>query len=60
MDSQFLVFAGDFYYPGGGWDDFIGVFDSIEAARKGVPDKDWHQIVDANTLQIVDEGRKRW
>ena len=30
---MFALFAGDRYYPGGGWNDFVGTFDSIEAAH---------------------------
>ena len=56
MESKFLVFAGDDYYPAGGWYDQRGFFDSIEEARKNVPkNEDWYQIVDLNTLEIVEE-----
>ena len=31
---MFLLFAGDNYYPAGGWRDFQGAFMSIEAAEE--------------------------
>lgn len=31
--KRFLVFAGDAYYPSGGWKDFKGDHDTIEQAR---------------------------
>jgi hypothetical protein len=31
--SRFLVFAGDNYYPCGGWQDFVSGHDSLESAR---------------------------
>lgn len=30
---MFALFAGDVYYPSGGWNDFRGTFDTIEAAK---------------------------
>jgi hypothetical protein len=38
-----LLFAGQRYYARGGWRDFVGEFDSVEAARRAVDDtrRDW-------------------
>lgn len=56
--KRYLVFAGDAYYPCGGWDDFVGRTDSLEDARamrlrtnfRGqVAEHDWWQIVDTHT-----------
>lgn len=48
--NLFLVFAGDNYYPAGGWDDFLSAHTDEEeaeaaadAARKH---RDWAQVVD--------------
>ena len=43
-----IVFAGDDYYPSGGWKDFIGTYRNEEEARKAVANLryDWWQIVD--------------
>lgn len=30
--KQYLLFTGQYYYPCGGWDDFIADFDSIKEA----------------------------
>ena len=54
--KRFLVFYGDSYYPGGGWTDFKGDFDSIEEALKFLSEKcyDWKDIVDSVTKKVVD------
>lgn len=65
---KYLLFAGDTYYPSGGWDDFVGAFDSIDAAKAGVDPKcGWAQVVDMNTLNEVaalgywgHRGSKEW
>lgn len=31
--ERYLVFAGDHYYPSGGWDDFHGDYASLEQAK---------------------------
>ena len=57
---MFLVFTGEEYYPGGGWNDYIGAQPSLETARTLVEaatgNDDWYQIVDSSTLQIVERG----
>lgn len=30
---KYLVFAGDTYYPGGGWVDYVSSYDAYEDAR---------------------------
>lgn len=60
--TMFLLFAYDEFVSGGwrtvgGWDDFRGAFSSLEDAKKGIPSAhqfDHYQIVDLNTLRIVD------
>lgn len=32
--KRYLVFDYSDYYPGGGWDDFVDSFDTLEEARK--------------------------
>lgn len=56
---MFLVFAGSNYYPDGGWEDFEGVFPTLEAALGAVTNgrkSDWWHIVDLSTLKIVRLG----
>jgi hypothetical protein len=55
--KRYLVLAGDDYYPAG-WDDFCGSASTIEAARKLGDWKDWYEIVDTETENIVEVGRK--
>jgi hypothetical protein len=31
--KRYLVFAWDDYYPAGGWGDFVGAFDDLDAAK---------------------------
>lgn len=58
---RYLGFAGDSYYPEGGFEDFIGFFDSIDKfnlavedkARKGRNKCDWWHLIDANTAEVI-------
>lgn len=58
--KRYLLFAGDDYYPGGGWDDFMGSFDTIEECQAfGTDTKrgfDWYQIVDTTTMLALEEA----
>jgi hypothetical protein len=57
--KRYLLFAGATYYPGGGWDDFVGHFDDVKEARKKGDEvlkeigNDWFQIVDTTTMKVV-------
>lgn len=61
MIKRFLVFAGDIYYPGGGWDDFKDSFLTEAAARTFIDDNlggaDWWQIVDSESGIVKSEVR---
>lgn len=58
--KRYLVFAGAAYYPWGGWQDFKGDFDTVEAATEFAkacdPDtyKKWYQVVDTTLPLAVD------
>lgn len=62
MKEKFMLFVGDDHYPEGGWNDWVGNFDKLEAAQKMAAslsaDFDWWHIVDANG-GIVAQGTKR-
>lgn len=52
----FLCFAGNNYYPSGGWDDFQGAYPTVEAAvekAESLEYCDWYHVVDATTLTVV-------
>jgi hypothetical protein len=61
----YALFAGENYYPAGGIDDFIGLFDTIDAAKNQfimgydlfgegeLVQADWGQIVDTATFRKV-------
>ena len=52
--SRFLVFAGEVYYPCGGWDDFVAAFGdrdhAIEIAMKYHAKGNWVHVVDQNNF----------
>lgn len=52
---KYLIFAGDCYYPYGGWGDYVGSAGTLEDALTTAANHkgDWWQIVDAETYQIV-------
>jgi hypothetical protein len=68
--KRYLVFAGDTYYPSGGWNDFQRSFDKLEEAVKameyyrdigdiyednsGHDKKDWGHVVDTQSMTIVE------
>lgn len=58
--KRYLLFFGETYYPGGGWEDFHGAFDTIEDARNAVKARDslpdWHEIVDTRTMSVVENN----
>lgn len=57
--KRYLAFAGDTYYPAGGWDDFKGDFDTKAEAYAAVcipitnswrsHEFDWWQVIDTTT-----------
>lgn len=52
--KRFLLFAGDSYYPIGGWRDIKGSADTIEEAQKLNNNYyDWWHIVDSVSGDIV-------
>ena len=40
-----MLFAGDNYYPLGGWADFIGTYDTLVKAVKAGENYDWYHVV---------------
>jgi hypothetical protein len=54
--KRYLAFSGDTYYPGGGWNDFNGGADTVDEARKLIPNGfDWYQIVDTETQTVMED-----
>lgn len=62
--KRYLAFKGDTYYPGGGWDDFFGAFDSVVEARKAIKatqltktqgEYEWWHVVDTETMKEVSD-----
>lgn len=62
--KRYALFHGDNYYAGGGWYDFVGVFDSVDEAKAGLdpdntesPSGGWAHIVDLLTMEMVEQAR---
>jgi len=63
--GRYLLFAGERYYPSGGWSDYKMDFVSVESAIQaviGLDDYDWWQVVDSETRSIVEseDRSKQW
>lgn len=61
--NRFLLFAGDRYYPEGGWNDYKRGFDSRREAEKAgdaglkTGDKrgwEWYQVVDQENGGVIE------
>lgn len=59
--KRYLVFAGNDYYPSGGWKDLKGDAHSKDAALLMVANLscDWWQIVDTETRAVIHEGNRQ-
>lgn len=55
---SYLLFAGDHYYPSGGWHDFVDSFSSEDAAVKHAASlgNDWWHVVCGG--EIVASGNR--
>ena len=54
--KRYMLFAGQEFYPSGGWSDFIDSFDSIDEARdcsRSGP-FDWYHIIDSTNLETIE------
>lgn len=59
MNEQYLLFAGRDYYPNGGWGDFKGTANTLDAAFENLrrmAEIDWWEIVHKG--EIVKQGRR--
>lgn len=56
MDKPFALFAGDSWYPAGGWNDFIDYYPSVEEASVRGAQEDWWHIVDLRAFVRVASG----
>ncbi len=57
--KRYALFAGDNWYPAGGWKDFVQFYDrQDDAVRRGwVDGGDWWHVVDMETGDIVEKGK---
>ena len=57
--KRFLVFCGEDYYPGGGFQDYVGSADTMNDAMaliikdKTVNQSEWSDIVDSTTEETI-------
>lgn len=62
---MFLLFAGHCHYACGGINDYEGSFNTLKEAQDaahaldegGFPLKEWYQIVDKDTMEVVDKSK---
>ena len=57
--KRYALFAGDTYYPAGGWGDFEGSFDTPEQAKQAAEalgHGDWWHVIDLQTGEFVLEN----
>lgn len=57
MTHRYLVFAGEDFYPSGGWSDFRGAFDTLEEAMASAQELKrtvgWVEVVSLEAFQVV-------
>lgn len=57
MSVPFLLFEGDDYYPQGGWLDYAGAFETLEAAQAAKSERKyeggWAHVVDSRSGVVV-------
>jgi hypothetical protein len=55
--KRYLVFSSACYYPGGGWEDFVGAYDTADEAFKVARDREddysWSQVVDLEAMKEI-------
>lgn len=66
INKRYLVFAGAFYYPEGGYRDMVGMMSDLEPAKSYGESKaksldeyktgGWWHVLDMVTLTIISEG----
>lgn len=64
--ERYLLFSGENYYPGGGWRDFDGAYETLDEAKERVSlfrrngngdnRRNWWHIVDVETCKVVTNG----
>jgi hypothetical protein len=57
--KRFILFAGDFYYPGGGAADFISEYDHLMDAKTQIRG-DWSHILDTQTGTVHETQNGEW
>lgn len=69
--KRYLVFAYDNYYPGGGWYDFKGAYDTFESAKleadaRVLPNEgddfwqhDCSEVVDLQIGEIIHSAKRK-
>lgn len=61
--GRYAVFAGSYFYPGGGWEDLVAAFDDLDEAVKEYQrtsnGREWAHIVDLWTGEMHPQA-SRW
>ena len=53
--KRFLLFQYDTFYPAGGFNDFVGSYDTVEQAKEAMV-SEWTQIFDTKENVFVKTG----
>lgn len=51
--KRFILFAGDFYYPQGGMDDFVDSENTLKEAKELSEGYEWAHVLDIETGSVV-------
>jgi len=57
--KRFILFSGDFYYPGGGCADFISEYDRLDEAKTQIRG-DWCHILDTQEGVVHEVHKGEW
>jgi hypothetical protein len=63
MNGRYILFAGQDYYPRGGWEDFIQIFTDLptnDQIHALVKDCGWYHLVDLDACEIYDRQERIW
>ena len=53
ISPRYWLFGGEYFYPNGGMEDFIGKFSTLREAKAAVTNQEWAHILDEPAMQIV-------
>ncbi len=59
--KKYALFAGESYYPSGGWGDFVDSFDTVAEAEAAIPENsDWYEVVNLKVGRPIIKEEQAW